>query len=139
MLCYSKGGGIEVIPAAMGRGLGLMKRLLALLGIWQLVWTRDKDHCSSDVRLRKVRNHPFGGLCVSGICGGDAILMEDGTTKGIPYIDCWIPWEYNLRKLRIGSRSQKSDGFRSSSFATPKKPSIVRNPKNPIQFGRKRA
>lgn len=42
----------------------MILRLLALLGVFPLVWTEDHD---GDVRLRVVRKSPFGKYVVRGI------------------------------------------------------------------------
>lgn len=70
-----------------------MKRLLALLGCFSLVWTQDHD---GEVRLRIAHRNPFGEWACNAIgppCS--VILNPDGTTRGKYYVRRWMEWKHN--------------------------------------------
>lgn len=68
----------------------MIKKLLAILGLIELVWTEDYDGA---VRLRVIRKHPITGRrAVIGIINIWASLEEDGSTSGCSYVKRWAPY-----------------------------------------------
>lgn len=76
-----------------------MRRLLALIGVWPLVWTQDHD---GEVRLRVAKKTPFAcGWSCGSICFWDRSvqLLPDGSTTGRIYVKRWAEWEHNRKHV----------------------------------------
>lgn len=70
-----------------------MKRLLAILGIWTLVWTEDHD---GEVRLRRARYTRFGKWITCGILSHPVmVLLPNGDIACGIYVQRWKEWEHN--------------------------------------------
>ncbi len=76
-----------------------MKRLLAWLGFFPLVWTQDHD---GEVRLRAAWQSPFGEWWCHGIgwCGHMTLLPNGGVeARRGAYVVRWKEWEHNRKHL----------------------------------------
>ena len=73
-----------------------MKRVLAKMFGWPLVWTEDYDGA---LRLRRVYRHPFRTYVVRAICEKAVFLNEDGSTGGRRYVERWMPANQRAESL----------------------------------------
>ena len=75
----------------------MIRKLLALLGFWPLVYTQDHD---GEIRIRIARPNPFGGWMCDSIYWENAVtLLSDGKTSGITYVERWIEWRHNRKHV----------------------------------------
>ena len=70
----------------------IIKKILAKLGIIQLVWLEDHD---GDITLSIKRKHPFGGYMAYRIylTGRVVRLLPDGSTLGTDYVKRWMDYK----------------------------------------------
>lgn len=75
-----------------------MKRFLAAILRWPLVWTVDYD---GEVRLRRVYTDKFGGMRVRGILSFCFYLQPNGTVLGYEYsyVTSWKPANKKAQSL----------------------------------------
>lgn len=82
-----------------------MKRILALLGFFPLVWTKDHD---GDIRLRVAQRSQFGSWCCGAVFERDrsVTLLCGGGTTGKSYVERWIEWKYNRKHVVFEENNQ---------------------------------
>lgn len=102
-----------------------MLRILALLGVFPLVWTTDDD---GEIRLRvarfgptyngqytikdgrKVRNvsYPVRWWCASMVKENPVLLLPEGKTGGAAYVKSWQEWWGNRKHITITGATERS-------------------------------
>jgi hypothetical protein len=90
-------------------GEGGMIRLLALLGFFPLIWTRD---CDGEVRLRIARRTIWDEWVVRGLFATRGILNPDGTIVCGGYMQGWKEWRLN--RVHVVFSDPASGGSRLS-------------------------